>query len=685
LYVFCLDHICCADFRQTKHIQEALAACGWEEAANIEQQDTSEAFGFITEALRLPLLTLEMDIFHEGTGDAADDHKFINERLLEVAIPSEPGDGQAIKLEDCLEEYFNTRIEVVRRLGRRDTLKRSNTTASIASGLSTVDEKGGTSEHVEHAEVQSPLPITPVLQNSIPQFPSTTTSETSSTRRRATSIIRHRVIPETETGESSVGNSDTTSTHSSTRKTSIRKEVLMPAWQFFRIIRLSPIYQDLKSKFNIRHGHTGSKVLTGDTAWYTANVPANDVQVAQHFVSTRPVLGICLKRYAMSPNGQPVRRDTPIDIPLQIALPHFIQDDKAADGGPLFGNFNLVLQSVVCHRGVSVNSGHYISIIRGTSQRIDQKPKSAGTENTDGPPEYEEDTWIKFDDLASERVTYVDIEKAMVEEMPYLLFYQVRPLFEEPPSDDFSSRPPSYVDSGIGMTVSGSSPVIKTNPNPEIFSRSSYFENFAMDEPSKPRISFSDDVVEHPRNSLNIDGERRGSLAFTDGSTASVHTNSVPVTPGEETTSVGRLSRATSRFARSSKSKSRPTSHVDESRASMNESRLSATFSKLNLRKNSKDPLKDPLRASVDSSVTEVNSIIPNLDGAADTRDGYSSTDLEAEIQLPPVQEGGMGFGGGKNKRKSKTIEGQHHHTHGSKGKGKIQEGGEPDRECIVM
>jgi len=71
-------------------LQEALAACGWEEAAQVCQQDTSEAFGFITEKLQLPLLTMEMDIFHEGKGDVADDHKFINERLLEVAIPQQP-------------------------------------------------------------------------------------------------------------------------------------------------------------------------------------------------------------------------------------------------------------------------------------------------------------------------------------------------------------------------------------------------------------------------------------------------------------------------------------------------------------------------------------------------------------------------------------------------------------------
>lgn len=54
---------------QTQLIQEALAACGWKDAQLLEQQDTSEAFAFITETLQLPLLTLQVDLFHQGKGD----------------------------------------------------------------------------------------------------------------------------------------------------------------------------------------------------------------------------------------------------------------------------------------------------------------------------------------------------------------------------------------------------------------------------------------------------------------------------------------------------------------------------------------------------------------------------------------------------------------------------------------
>lgn len=221
----------------TQHLQEALAACGWEDAAKIHQQDTSEAFGFITEKLQLPLLTLEMDIFHEGKDDDKDDHKFINERLLEVAVPADAGQGRAIKLEDCLEEHFNTRVEVVRRLERRDTLHRTNTKSSMMSGLTTVNEGGAMAQHVEIADI--PLTSVEGLTESPPQSPSIQPDPLHIGRPRAQSIIRRRII-EDEDGDASDLNRSRS--HSSLHKGSVRKEVLMPAWQFFRIIRMAPFY-----------------------------------------------------------------------------------------------------------------------------------------------------------------------------------------------------------------------------------------------------------------------------------------------------------------------------------------------------------------------------------------------------------------------------------------------------------
>lgn len=110
-----------------------------------------------------------------------------------------------------------------------------------------------------------------------------------------------------------------------------------------------------------------------------------------------------------------MRRSSFVDIPIEIGLPHFIQDDEMAEHGPVFGNFKLSLQSAVCHQGTSVDSGHYIGLVRTVD------PSDAG-----------EARWLRHDDLAKERVTEVNIDQFLREETPYLLFYQVVPLEGDP-------------------------------------------------------------------------------------------------------------------------------------------------------------------------------------------------------------------------------------------------------------
>jgi Ubiquitin carboxyl-terminal hydrolase len=174
-------------------------------------------------------------------------------------------------------------------------------------------------------------------------------------------------------------------------------------------------------------------MLSDSLAWYQAHGPTSDAQVAAHFASKRPTLGICLKRYGVDANGKLARIDTRLDIPLEIRFPHFIQDEKPENDGPL-GNFKLVLQSVVCHRGKSLNGGHYIALARRwpveNTQRTSEERNS--TESRDGDRENE--MWLKFDDLDSpERVRLVNIKDALDNEMPYLLFYQIQPIDEELP------------------------------------------------------------------------------------------------------------------------------------------------------------------------------------------------------------------------------------------------------------
>lgn len=222
----------------TKVIQETLVECGWADAGNLHQQDASEAFTFITEKLQLPLLTLKMDMYHAGKQDA-DDHRFINERLLEVAIPAdENGEHKDIKLEDCLEDYFNNRIEVRRFLERRSTLSTSRPSEKGFSGKTSMekgyDDKGNT-VHVETIEIEdSDTPMTP----STPRTSYISSSRPGNNRSRAPSIIQERFVPDSEEhGNPSTSNATIAERRGRLRGGSIRKEVLMPAWQFFSLIR----------------------------------------------------------------------------------------------------------------------------------------------------------------------------------------------------------------------------------------------------------------------------------------------------------------------------------------------------------------------------------------------------------------------------------------------------------------
>ncbi|EEP79505.1 conserved hypothetical protein [Uncinocarpus reesii 1704] len=398
----------------TKQLQDALAACGWADAALLRQQDASEAFAFITEKLELPLLTLKMDIFHTGKENAGDDHRFINERLLEVAIPPPKEDGP-VTLEECLEAYFNNRVEVRRFLQQHNTSHSVSSMDSLSKAYST---------HVEHVELDGSVSSSSQLCSSgLAPFPELTgepsplpDSPISPVRPprvyRTSSIVRERFFPDNDNLN---GNSEGSMARpvNRLRKGSMRKEVLMPAWQIFSLI-----------------------------PWYTDSIPANDAEIATHFSTKRPILGMCLKRYSVLPDGKTVRLNTYVDIPTEIGLPHFIKDDNLEDDAPLFGNFKLSLQAVVCHRGTSVDSGHYISLVRGTSLANSGSSLSECS-LADNLPFGHNDYWLRFDDIAEERITITHIERALKDESPYLLFYQILPIDADPAD----SCPPPYEES----------------------------------------------------------------------------------------------------------------------------------------------------------------------------------------------------------------------------------------------
>ncbi|KAK5677401.1 hypothetical protein LTS10_009971 [Elasticomyces elasticus] len=572
----------------TAQLQSALAECGWQEAGRLKQQDPSEAFTFITGQLELPLLTLKMDLYHTGKEDPTDDHKFVNERLLEMAIPDEPVEGSdVITLEQCLEHYFNNRIEVKRYLERRrrDTLK-------SADSVDTLKVDREPAAHIEVVDVTE-LPETPIVQSPSFETPFQTKNpieklRPTAGRKRADSIFSQRRVELTGIDPNALHAGDShTSQDLPMRKMSTRTEVLMPAWQFFKLL-----------------------------PWYTDHLPTSDAQVASHFAKKRPMLGICLKRYSYTNEGQARRRNTYVDIPLEIGVPDFVSDDNMEDGAPLTGNFRLMLQSVVCHRGYSVHSGHYVALCRGRAANA-QRPKSqdSGRGSSESHEAGDQDSWMRFDDLAKERISYVDIHKALREEMPYLLFYQVVPIDDEghsvhdlPSYAEATSRTQSDAATSLPEKPylhepAGSENALATSTSITPAERKSEATDFAA---GSVRASLDvNRAADAPRGRSSVaDDGRRPSVTFDTASTSggSVRTDpmsaSGPSTPIEEKGSMSFLgvaskfgsrrgSRVQIQKGSSSGSKSRPTSTGPDS----NGNRLSLSMSKLTQRMTRNDSL----------------------------------------------------------------------------------------------
>ena len=178
------------------------------------------------------MLTLKSDIFHAGKEDPNDDHKLLHERLLEVAIPEESTDGKILTLEECLENYFNNKIDVKRYLERRATMSPVRSRWSISS------HKGHVS-HIESIELEGSQPSTPVsLLSQTPEAPYSPLRQAVD-KQRVPSIIQEKYISEKGDipGLSLSKEEEAGSYGGRPRTGSIRKEVMMPAWQFFSLIR----------------------------------------------------------------------------------------------------------------------------------------------------------------------------------------------------------------------------------------------------------------------------------------------------------------------------------------------------------------------------------------------------------------------------------------------------------------
>lgn len=673
----------------TRNLQEAMADCGWSEATRTQQQDPSEAFGFITEKLGLPLMTLKMDLFHTGKEEPQDDHKFVHERLLEVAILDEPMEGrEEIRLEDCLEVYFNNQVEIKRQAedSRRRTLVKEPDPESSYPAEKTIGGEPGV--HIEVAEVAS----TPGLNTGSALEAKTTPSQSRAPlervrpglgRHRGASIFSQRRIeivgvdPDAGKQEGKELDKETSSMEEKPAATKVSVEVEMPAWQFFRML-----------------------------PWYTDNLPTSDAQVAAHFSRQRPVLGICLKRYSYTQSGTAQRRGDYVDIPLEIAIPKFVGDEDMEEGGPLFGNFRLILQSVVCHRGVSVHSGHYITLSRGQSPIV----IGSGFDLEDES----EDPWMRFDDLAQERVTYVDMQTALREETPYLVFYQIQPIHGDgTPNDGL----PSYAEA-TSRAPSDHTPSEKPYIPEQTGSdatlervRSSTSASEATDWAPSGRTSLDiNTALDRPRgrNSTQIDDARRSITTASDfgGSVGSLRTDatfSVPSTPSEEkppafseernaTGLLGILSSSGRRGGRISNrpstSKSRPTSTDggNNSRFSLNMSKLSAKKSRTDM---APPPLPVPATDETRPSLDEAPRQSSSVDGQNFESVGSPTPGTEA-LSRPDsdqsLQDSGKDIGQEPDAsrhrltRKEKAAVKQQEKKGRKKGSSAAE-----DRDCVVM
>lgn len=657
----------------TKLIQDTIGDCGWPDARLLEQQDTSEAFAFLTETLQLPLLSLQVDLFHQGKKDK-DDHKVVYERLLNLAVPPDP-EGRGVKLEDCLEEYFNARVDVLRdsEEGKRSTIDEGKpedrpnlvhqSTIRLIRG-----EEAGSSSSMTASPIDMSSPSSPfgeVIERTS-SIVSTKTNDTSSAQDQDNSTnkddgekadtlqkrpsTRHRstsVIQRIHVDEQGRPTADGVNLPRRRRKGStVVKAVTIPAWQFFRLI-----------------------------PWHalTTNEPRNDVEVAMNF-DQRPIVGICLKRYAMTESGLPQRSNTFIDIPDSLRLPHFMLagNPEPDEENELSTEYKLVLQSVVCHRGDSLQSGHYIAFARVAPKLLTGNRRH----DFDPPPDYEEAQWVRFDDLDTDnRVVFVDdIRRSLKEEMPYLLFYQVVPMVDMtcPSTEGTEAEPPSYVESS---KTSLELPSAAAAFHGDLMAHSRLNERHHDDTPvaeasrSKPpsiRLSFegerphrlnADRAWVAPSTASTPGGSRRQSV-FTDSAAVSPAVtpgaSSPVITPSDETTA-SRLSRAASRFALGRQS--RPASQSGEGRPSFSMSRLGGLMK----------PSREPLAESNGLTASASNSTAP-LGSDASVKAPESPEDVDkssAHAQSTPTKNK-------STKPKDKSAK-------------QKPQGDQPERECSVM
>ncbi|KAI5970895.1 hypothetical protein CANMA_000055 [Candida margitis] len=384
----------------TARVCEGLMKLGYSEALSHKQQDAATLFEFLTEVLNMPLLTFKVDIKHGGKFNKNDDQKISKERILFVSIPDED-DGvakkeitddtsdsdkltrsnsslnssgsemdESILLEECLEHYFNNSISVKRELERRASLSNVPT----GNTFNDIPENAPTAETTRHDPNKHYVEEVENIEDEIKL-------RDRSDSRKSDGI---RVRARTRSSTLSIW-----SINDNDRKDPKKpNEVNLPAWMFLRLL---PFYTD-------------DNVLT-DSFESTA-------KSSKDFANRRPVLPICLKRYHMhSGDLSGTKSHKRIIIPPFIDLPDFVADDV---DGPV-SSFKLILESAICHRGKTIESGHFVAVVRKNIEETSQSEDEAY-----------DSKWLLYDDMKkSSRVVEKTFREIFATEWPYMLFYRL--------------------------------------------------------------------------------------------------------------------------------------------------------------------------------------------------------------------------------------------------------------------
>ncbi|ODV66167.1 cysteine proteinase, partial [Hyphopichia burtonii NRRL Y-1933] len=432
----------------TIRICETLKKLGFDEAMSHKQQDSATLFEFLTETLLMPLLTFKIDIKHGGKSDK-DDRKYSKERILFVSIPEDDIDDSKIPvdkkeeeeedgilLEECLEHYFNNSISVKRELERRATFESNKRLSDLTANLGDVT-----------------INDIPEVVESNKFEPTHDHIEVSESPQRHRSDSKNQTRFQTRTRSSTLSLWSTNNPDSD--QTS--KEVSLPAWMFLRLL---PFYTD-----------------DNDLNQLNESVAKSSTE----FAKRKPILPICLKRYSFNPqNSQANRSQKRIIIPPIINLPQFVADDINDE---ISGEYKLILESALCHRGTSISSGHFVSAIRKNTHNINQLDDEASNA-----------TWYLYDDMKKKsRVVEKSFKDIFSTEWPYMLFYRLVSIDES--NNKFNSSTSSLL---LKNYNAGGSSNASINSNPIIPPKgfkTKYWSEENNDETLTPIMSISNSNV----------------------------------------------------------------------------------------------------------------------------------------------------------------------------------------------